>query len=85
MVALKDSGVEWIGEIPEHWEVKQLRYMFNLGKGLTITKENLQEQGVHCVNYGEIHSKYGFEIDTEIHPLKCVDEEYLETNPNALI
>lgn len=24
-VALKDSGVEWIGEIPEHWEVKQFR------------------------------------------------------------
>lgn len=27
-VALKDSGVEWIGEIPEHWEVKNLRYAF---------------------------------------------------------
>lgn len=24
-VALKDSGVEWIGEIPEHWEVKRLK------------------------------------------------------------
>ena len=22
----KDSGVEWIGEIPEHWEVKKLKY-----------------------------------------------------------
>jgi type I restriction enzyme S subunit len=27
-VKLKDSGVEWIGEIPEHWEVKNLRYVF---------------------------------------------------------
>jgi type I restriction enzyme S subunit len=25
---LKPSGVEWLGEIPEHWEVKQLRYVF---------------------------------------------------------
>ena len=24
-VKLKDSGVEWIGEIPEHWEVKKLK------------------------------------------------------------
>jgi type I restriction enzyme S subunit len=24
-VKLKDSGVEWIGEIPEHWEVKRLK------------------------------------------------------------
>jgi type I restriction enzyme S subunit len=26
-VKLKDSGVEWIGEIPEHWEVKRLKYI----------------------------------------------------------
>ncbi len=27
-VALKDSGVEWIGGIPEHWEVKKCKYLF---------------------------------------------------------
>lgn len=84
-VTLKDSGVEWIGEIPEHWEVKRFRYVFNLGKGLTITKDNLREEGVFCVNYGEIHSKYGFELDTNTHKLKCVDEDYLLNNPKALI
>jgi len=26
-VKLKDSGVEWLGEIPEHWEVKKLKYI----------------------------------------------------------
>src|SRR5690606_16795049 len=26
---MKDSGVEWIGEIPEHWEVKKLKYILN--------------------------------------------------------
>ena len=24
---MKDSGVEWIGEIPEDWEVKPLKYL----------------------------------------------------------
>src|SRR5690606_26697694 len=24
---LKDSGIEWIGQIPEHWEVKRLKYL----------------------------------------------------------
>lgn len=28
-VEMKDSGVEWIGEIPEHWEVKRANYIFN--------------------------------------------------------
>jgi len=26
-VKMKDSGVEWIGEIPEHWEVKKLKHI----------------------------------------------------------
>lgn len=27
-VKMKDSGVEWIGEIPEHWEEKKIKYLF---------------------------------------------------------
>jgi type I restriction enzyme S subunit len=26
-VKMKDSGIEWLGEIPEHWEVKKLKYL----------------------------------------------------------
>ena len=32
---MKDSGVEWIGEIPEHWEVRKLKYIGNMFSGLT--------------------------------------------------
>lgn len=32
-VPMKDSGVDWIGEIPEHWELMQYRHLFyNLDK-----------------------------------------------------
>ncbi len=81
----KDSGIEWIGRIPRDWEVRKLKYLFNFNKGLTITKENLQDDGIYCVNYGEIHSKFGFELNPEIHKLKCVSEVYLEGNQNALL
>jgi type I restriction enzyme S subunit len=84
-VNMKDSGVEWIGEIPEGWEVKRLRYIFKLEKGLTITKDNLEDDGIPCVNYGEIHSKYGFEVNPEINDLKCVNHDYLKTSPNSLL
>ena len=33
IVKMKDSGVEWIGEIPEHWEVKRLKYCLNINNG----------------------------------------------------
>jgi len=28
-VPMRDSGVDWIGEIPEHWKVKRAKYLFN--------------------------------------------------------
>jgi len=27
--AYKDSGVEWLGEIPEHWDLLANKYIFN--------------------------------------------------------
>ena len=34
--------------------------VFDLGKGLSITKDNLGKNGVKCINYGEIHSDLRF-------------------------
>jgi type I restriction enzyme S subunit len=34
-VKMKDSGVEWIEEVPEHWEVKELRYIKKPGTDIT--------------------------------------------------
>ncbi len=84
-VKMKDSGIEWIGEIPEHWEVKKFRFIFTQTKGLSITKTDLKDSGIPCVNYGEIHSKYGFEIIPERDKLLCVDTSYLKTSKKSLI
>lgn len=37
------------------------------------------------MNYGEVHSKYGFEVDPEIHTLKCVSDKYLKDNSSSLL
>ena len=35
--AYKDSGVEWLGKIPAHWEVKRLRHISpSLGVGVVV-------------------------------------------------
>jgi type I restriction enzyme S subunit len=81
----KDSGVEWLGEVPEHWNFDKFRYIFNFSKGLTITKADLMETGIPCVNYGEVHSKYGFEISADKHELKCVDPLYLSSDKSSLM
>ncbi|MCZ2477679.1 restriction endonuclease subunit S [Aquirufa antheringensis] len=84
-VPLKESGVEWLGEIPEHWAVVKVKQIFNSSKGLTITKENLISDGIPCVNYGEIHSKFGFELNINEHMLKCVHSDYRKSDFKSLI
>lgn len=51
---MKDSGVEWIGEIPEKWEVKPLYCFFNERKNKNI---NGQETNLLSLSYGNIIRK----------------------------
>ncbi|MBI2174398.1 MAG: restriction endonuclease subunit S [Candidatus Omnitrophica bacterium] len=37
----KPSGVEWLGDVPEHWEVKRLRYLAQLRNDKTETDEEM--------------------------------------------
>lgn len=37
-VPMKDSGVEWLGEIPAHWEVKRLKYAATMNPASTETR-----------------------------------------------
>ena len=32
-VPMKDSGVEWIGEIPDHWDAKRMKYFLSVSSG----------------------------------------------------
>jgi len=82
---MKDSGVEWIGDIPAGWEVKPFTQLFAFGRGLSITKADFEDMGIPCVSYGSIHSRYGFALDTTIYSLPCVNEQYLRSSPDSLL
>ena len=43
-VPMKDSGIEWLGEIPAHWEVKRMRYLCDITTGGKDT-ENREDDG----------------------------------------
>ncbi len=57
MASMKDSGVDWIGDIPEEWAAEPLRINAEFSKGLAITKADLVEKGVRVISYGQVHSK----------------------------
>jgi type I restriction enzyme S subunit len=37
-VPMKDSGVEWLGAIPAHWEMKRLRHVTRINQGLQMAQ-----------------------------------------------
>ena len=57
---LVPSGIDWIGEIPNGWEIKKVKYIVDsISKGNGITKDEVFADGdTPCVRYGEIYSKY---------------------------
>lgn len=53
-VPMKDSGVEWLGEVPEHWIVKPLRYLGDCQNGINIGAEAFGS-GYPFVSYGDAY------------------------------
>lgn len=82
---LKNSGIESVGIIPQHWKLLRFRNIFSFDKGLNITKDDLLDTGIPCINYGDIHSRFGFEFNPKNNPLKHVREEFLKTNHDSLL
>lgn len=50
-VEMKDSGIEWIGEIPRHWEVTKFKYIIQVKSGDALTNEQLDDEAQYPV-YG---------------------------------
>ena len=60
--AYKDSGVEWLGNVPEHWEVRRLGQIGTLLKGRGGSKEDEVDEGVPCVRYGDLYTTHAWVI-----------------------
>ena len=58
----RDSGVEWLGEVPEHWDLRQLGLFGSFFKGSGGTKEDEVDDGVPCVRYGDLYTRHQYFI-----------------------
>lgn len=52
------SGADLLGPVPPHWSVKPLRLVGRLLKGSGGSKEDVVEEGVPCVRYGELYTTH---------------------------
>lgn len=65
-VKMKDSGVEWIGEIPEHWDIEKMKYLFKIKKRieglenpniLSVTQRGVKVKDISS-NEGQLATSY---------------------------
>jgi len=76
-VKMKDSGVEWLGKIPEHWEVRKIKYIVELIlTGTTPTTSKEKYFG------GEINWFTPGDLDNEllVNSTKTVTDEAIKDN-----
>ena len=70
MAEMKDSGIEWIGKIPEDWKVLKNKYNFVLSKEIIGTKWvetqllSLTKYGIKAINDGEQTGKVPASLST---------------------
>lgn len=60
--AYRDSGLDWLGDVPEHWQVRRLGAFGRFFKGNGGTKADETEDGVPCIRYGDLYTKHRFHI-----------------------
>lgn len=44
-VPMKDSGIDWIGKIPERWNIKRIKHIGTFRNGLTYSPDNIVSKG----------------------------------------
>lgn len=61
------SGIEWLGDIPEHWQIKPLKYLVRFFSGGTPSKDNPEYWSGQIPWVSPKDMKSTFVLDTEDH------------------
>ena len=72
--AYKPSGVEWLSNVPEHWEMTQLGRIGTFSKGSGGTKDDESSEGIPCVRYGDLyttHTSFISQTRSRVSPAKA--------------
>jgi type I restriction enzyme S subunit len=61
-VTLKDSGVEWLGEVPKHWDIRKLKFAIIFQRGHDLSADNREDGDVPVVSSAGISSTHSTAI-----------------------
>ena len=82
----KNKKHKWLTvELPDGYKIEKLKFYVSFGKGLSITKDDLIEEGIPVISYGQIHAKFNTGTTMKEGMLRFVDEKYLKSGRKALL
>lgn len=55
-IKMKHSGAEWLGEIPEHWEAKPLKYLGEIISGFAFNSNDFTTSGIRVLKIANIQT-----------------------------
>ncbi|MCX8973907.1 restriction endonuclease subunit S [Citrobacter portucalensis] len=73
-VPMKDSGIEWLGEIPAHWTIPSLKYNISTRKGVAFKSSDFCDAGIRVVKASDIKKKTI--ISSDVFLPVCFSKEY---------
>ena len=83
--AMKDSGIEWLGEVPEHWEVWKLSHAFDvIGSGTTPKSDNTayyDDGQTAWVNTGDLNDGELLDCEKRVTDLALAEHSSLKIFP----
>ena len=85
-VKMKDSGIEWLGKIPEGWDLRRLKYVCSTYAeyGLNIAAENYQIDGIRFIRTTDIDD-YGNLKEEGVYLDELLSKHYVLNDGDILI
>lgn len=80
----KDSGVEWLGDVPKHWTVKKLGYLGEAIIGLTYSPDDVVNEGTLVLRSSNVQNGKIF-LEDNVFVNKAINEKLLVKNGDILI
>ncbi len=71
---MKDSGIEWLGYVPEHWEVVPLRYGMRFVNGMAFKPTEWREAGTPIIRIQNLNEGENFNFFDGEFPSKYNDD-----------
>ena len=77
---MKPSGIEWIGDIPDSWNISRIKYHFIINNGYSFESSKYVDDGIRVIRISDVEDDSLYDEEKRFYPIS-----YLNLIGNALL